>query len=365
MKHEITDQVPSDSAGAREIGFAIPQTYNASRILFDNLAKGRGDRPALIGPLGTRSYAELCAEACRWGHGFSSLGLQRGDRILMFLDDTPAYPAAFFGAVRSGFVPLLINTLTPPDLLQFYLADSGAAVALADAEFCARFDAQACKDTSLRTLIVVNGVAPEHAVASTVIAENWLPAFATELAEADTSRNEMAFWMYSSGSTGRPKGIVHLQHDMAYSEAAFARNVLKLAPGDICFSVPKIFFAYGFGTSITFPFAVGAATLLLPGQPKPDLCGDRTVPAFGLLWITDALYVPHKGRQCSGDGFLLAADGAVRRRGAVRRGFQRLEGPHRSGDRRGAGVDRSAAHLSLQPPGAEKARRRRPARPRL
>ena len=79
----------------------------------------------------------------------------------------------------------------------------------------------------------------------------------------------MAFWMYSSGSTGRPKGIVHLQHDMAYSEAAFARHVLKLEPGDICFSVPKIFFAYGFGNSITFPFSAGAATLLLPGQPKP------------------------------------------------------------------------------------------------
>jgi acetyl-CoA synthetase len=45
--------------------------------------------------------------------------------------------------------------------------------------------------------------------------------------------------------------------------------VLKLTPDDICFSVPKIFFAYGFGNSITFPFAVGAATLLLPGQPKP------------------------------------------------------------------------------------------------
>jgi acyl-coenzyme A synthetase/AMP-(fatty) acid ligase len=56
---------------------------------------------------------------------------------------------------------------------------------------------------------------------------------------------------------------------MAYSEAAFARNVLKLAPDDICFSVPKIFFAYGFGNSITFPFSTGAATLLLPGQPKP------------------------------------------------------------------------------------------------
>ena len=266
---EIADGVPPDSPAAREIGFAIPQTYNASRILFDNLCKGRGDRPALIGPGGSHSYAELCAEACRWGHGFISLGLKRGDRVLMFLDDTPAYPAAFFGAVRAGFVPLLINTLTPPDLLQFYLADSGAAVAVTDAEFVARFDAQACKDTRLRTLIVVNGAAGDHAVPDTIITGPWLRGFSTELAEAGTDRNEMAFWMYSSGSTGRPKGIVHLQHDMTYSEAAFARNVLKLQPDDICFSVPKMFFAYGFGNSITFPFSTGAATLLLPGQPKP------------------------------------------------------------------------------------------------
>ena len=266
---EISDPVPSHSPGALEIGFAIPQTYNASRILFDNLPRGRGDRLALTGPAGTRSYAEVCAEASRWGHGLQSLGLKRGDRVLMFLDDTPAYPAAFFGAVRAGLVPLLINTLTPPDLLQFYLSDSGAAVAVADAEFCSRFDAVACKETALRTLIVVNGDANDHAVPNAIVAKNWLQGFPTDLAEADTDRNEMAFWMYSSGSTGRPKGIVHLQHDMAYSEAAFARSVLKLKPDDICFSVPKIFFAYGFGNSITFPFSAGATTLLMPGQPKP------------------------------------------------------------------------------------------------
>ena len=271
---EIIDQVPADSPGAREIGFSIPQTYNASRILFDNLGKGRGDRPALTGPAGTRSYSELCAEAARWGHGFLSLGLKRGDRVLMFLDDTPAYPAAFFGAVRAGFVPLLINTLTPPDLLQFYLSDSGATVAVADAEFCARFDGTACTDTALRTLIVVNGAASEQAVPNIVVAERWLPEFPADLTEADTDRNEMAFWMYSSGSTGRPKGIVHLQHDMAYSDLAFAQNVLKLEPDDICFSVPKMFFAYGFGNSITFPFAAGAATLLLPGHPKPQAIFD-------------------------------------------------------------------------------------------
>jgi benzoate-CoA ligase family protein len=291
---EIADAVPSDCPGAKEIGFAIPQAYNASRILFDNLAKGHGDRPALIGPVGNRSYAQLCADASRWGHGFVSLGLTRGDRVLMFLDDTPAYPAAFFGAVRAGFVPLLINTLTPPDLLQFYLSDSSASVAVADAEFCARFDATACQDTALRTLIVVNGAAGENGVPNKIAAEPWLSGFPTELAEADTDRNEMAFWMYSSGSTGRPKGIVHLQHDMAYSEAAFSRHVLQLTPDDICFSVPKIFFAYGFGNSITFPFSSGATTLLLPGQPKPaaifeTIARFRPTVFFGLPTLYTAL----------------------------------------------------------------------------
>src|SRR6202795_4732896 len=194
MTHEIADQVPLENPGAREIGFAIPDRYNASRILFDNLSRGHGDRLALTGPGGTRSYAQLCAEAAQWGHGFISLGLKRGDRVLMFLDDTPAYPAAFFGAVRAGFVPLLINTLTPPDLLQFYLSDSGAAVAVADAEFSSRFDAVACKDTALRTLILVNGAIGEHAAPTALVAENWLPGFAADLAEADTHRNEMAFW---------------------------------------------------------------------------------------------------------------------------------------------------------------------------
>ena len=163
MSTIIADQVPPDCAGAREIGFVMPERYNASRILFDNLAKGNGGRTALIGPGGTLSYTELCDEAARWGNGFASLGLKRGDRILMFLDDTPAYPAAFFGAVRAGFVPLLINTLTPPDLLQFYLSDSGASVAVADAGFCSRFDEVACADTQLRTLIVVNDAVGEHA----------------------------------------------------------------------------------------------------------------------------------------------------------------------------------------------------------
>jgi benzoate-CoA ligase family protein len=331
MTIEIRDQVPRDAAGAREIGFALPERYNASRILFDNVARGRGEAMALIGPAGTRTYAELCADAARWGHGFISLGLKRGDRVLLFLDDTPAYPAAFFGAVRAGFVPLLINTLTPPDLLRFYLADSGAAVAVADAEFCARFNGEACRDTALRTLIIVNGEVGETAAPRAIAAMAWLEQFPSELAEADTHRDEMAFWMYSSGSTGRPKGIVHLQHDMAYSDLAFARSVLKLAPGDICLSVPKIFFAYGFGNAITFPFSAGAATLLLPGQPKPAAIFEaitrfRPTVFFGLPTLYTSLTKADGAEGCDFSSLRMAVSAAEVLSSEVFNGWKALTG---------------------------------------
>src|ERR1700720_2804909 len=265
----IADPVPADSAGAREIGFFIPERYNASEILFANLKLGRGDRLAVTGPAGPRTYRELCADAARWGNTLLSLGLRRGDRGLIFLDDTPCYPAAFFGAVRAGFVPLLINLLTPPDLLNFYLKDSGATVAVVEAAFADRFNGVACDGTALRTLIVVNGTALVGPATENVIEASRVADASAQLDAADTHRNDMAFWMYSSGSTGRPKGIVHLQHDMAYTNESYGKHILRLTPDDICFSVPKIFFAYGFGNSITFPFTAGAATLLLPGQPRP------------------------------------------------------------------------------------------------
>ena len=265
----IVDPVPADSAGAREIGFSLPARYNASEILFNNLSLGRGERLAVTGPAGRRTYRELCDDAARWGNALTSLGLHRGDRVLMFLDDTPCYPAAFFGAVRAGFVPLLINLLTPPDLLNFYLKDSGATVAIVESAFADRFDCVAREGTALATLIVVNGTPSGPPAVDNVIEASRVAGASAQLDAVDTHRNEMAFWMYSSGSTGRPKGIVHLQHDMAYTNQSYGKHVLKLAADDICFSVPKIFFAYGFGNSVTFPFCAGAASLLVPGQPKP------------------------------------------------------------------------------------------------
>lgn len=270
IEFDLSDQVPPDAPGILEIGFSCPETYNASAVLFDNIEKGRAENLAVTGPSGSKTYAELCADAAKFGNGLKGLGLEVGDRVLCFLDDTPAYPAVIFGAIRAGLVPVLINTLTPSDLLQYYLADSASKVAICDAAFVDRFNDVGCTGTKLKTLIVVNGKPSSNCPVKILAAADWLPKQSEQLKVAETHRNDMAFWMYSSGSTGRPKGIVHLQHDLAYTNLAYAENILKLSEDDICFSIPKIFFAYGFGNSVTFPFMAGATALLLAGQPKPD-----------------------------------------------------------------------------------------------
>ena len=290
----LKDRVADDVPGCMEIGFSIPERYNASRILFDNLAAGRKDKIAVFGLTGNATYGELCDRACRVGNALKSTGLQHPDRVLMLLDDTAVYPAAVFGALRSGMVPVLINTLSPPDLIRYYLEDAAAKVVVVEAALCAAFTPETVAGTDLRLVVVANGPVPDGMPVEAIAWDDWIASVSDDLTEADTGRDDMAFWMYSSGSTGRPKGIVHLHHDMAYTYESYGRRVLGITESDICFSPPKIFFAYGFGNSITFPFSVGASAVLHPGRPDAQSvfdCVERYRPTllFGLPTLYTAL----------------------------------------------------------------------------
>lgn len=265
-KTPLTDPVALNAAGAQEIGFDKAQHRNCSDILWQNLARN-ADKTAVTGPNGSLSYRELIAEAARWGHAFTRAGLTRGERIAFFLDDTPVYPAAFYGAVRAGLVPVLLNIQTKPDVLNYFLKDSGARIALVESQLDGVFNDETLAGTELDRLVIANGSAD---LAKSIEAESFLDGSDTVLDAADTGPDDMAFWMYSSGSTGRPKGIVHLHHDVAYIHDSFGAHVLKLSQDDICYSVPKAYFAYGFGNSLVFPFAVGATTLLVSDQPCPE-----------------------------------------------------------------------------------------------
>ncbi|MAS15207.1 MAG: long-chain fatty acid--CoA ligase [Nitratireductor sp.] len=286
----VVDPVPERVPGADEIGYRKSDHRNCSEILWQNLTRNP-DKVAVVGPAGTLTYGELVAQAARWGNAFAAAGLKRGERIAFFLDDTPVFPAAFYGAVRAGFVPVLLNIQTKPDVLNYFLKDSNARFAVVDADLAGFFSGEAIEGTLLETTVVANGRAEGDGLVS---ATAFLDGQPDELACADTGPDDMAFWMYSSGSTGRPKGIVHLHHDMAYVQQSYGDHILKLREDDIGYSVPKAYFAYGFGNSLIFPFSCGATTLMVPGQPRPDAVLDaietyKPTVLFGLPTLYTAL----------------------------------------------------------------------------
>jgi benzoate-CoA ligase len=84
-----------------------------------------------------------------------------------------------------------------------------------------------------------------------------------------TRPDDACFWLYSSGSTGRPKGAVHVHTSLVKTAELYGQGVLGINGDDRIYSAAKLFFAYGLGNALTFPFAVGATSILFAGRPKP------------------------------------------------------------------------------------------------
>jgi benzoate-CoA ligase len=248
---------------ASQSSSAAAERLNASLILDQNLAAGRGDKLAIRTPEGLDiTYAELAGRVARVGNLLKELGVQREQRVLLVLDDTPAFPAAFLGAMRIGAVPVPVNPMDKAEHFRHYLRDSEARVAIADAALMpaiveARGDGQA--------LLIVAGGESEGAMPL----EEAMAELPPELDPVDTHRDDAAFWLYSSGSTGLPKGVVHLHHDIAYTCDTYASEILQIGEGDVTYSTTKLFHAYGLGNGLSFPYAVGATTVLASGRGSP------------------------------------------------------------------------------------------------
>jgi benzoate-CoA ligase family protein len=240
----------------------VAERYNASLLLDANLNAGRGHKLAIRTPDEELTYAELAARVARVGNMLKTLGVQPEQRVLLVLDDTPAFPASFLGAMRIGAVPVPVNPLDRIEHFRHYLADSGARVAIADASLMpAIVEARGGGDA---LLVVANGEAE-----GAIRLEDAMAAEAAELDPADTHRDDPAFWLYSSGSTGLPKGVVHLHHDIAYTCDTYAREVLQISEADVTYSTTKLFHAYGLGNGLSFPYSVGATTVLASGRSSP------------------------------------------------------------------------------------------------
>ena len=166
--------------------------------------------------------------------------------------------------MKAGAVAVPVNTLLKERDYQYLLADSGA-VALIVSEALLSL-VERIPRAELRRLRHSSSWAPVS-THSSLRFDDLLASGSPALEAEPTTRDDPAFWMYSSGSTGTPKGCVHLHHDMVVCAELFAKGILGITAADRCFSVAKLFFAYGLGNALYFPLAVGATSILWPGPP--------------------------------------------------------------------------------------------------
>jgi benzoate-CoA ligase family protein len=240
--------------------------YNASFILDRNLAERRGDKVAIYTGDQTYTYQQVSELANCTGNALRELGVEQEQRVMMLLHDTPQFPATFFGAIKIGAVPVPANTVLQPADYEYFLNDSRAKAIVVSGPLYKHIASIRANCKYLQHIVVVDG----DGAPDTLDWQAWVGAASPALDPADTSRDDIAFWLYSSGSTGFPKGAVHLQHDIEVTVQNYARGVLNLTADDVCFSGSKLFHAYGLGNNLTFPYSVGASTVLFPGRPTPD-----------------------------------------------------------------------------------------------
>jgi benzoate-CoA ligase family protein len=236
------------------MGFDLPEHYNVGADLLDrNLNAGRSNKLAIASAAKDVTYGELFALACGAARALRDLGVRREERVLIVGYDSPGWVAAFLGALRLGAVPVPVNPLLQrSEDYDHFIDDSLARVVVVDANTEDKLKSAVARAEGTPRMLRSDQIAPGD-----------------ELPVAPTRKDDMAFWLYSSGSTGKPKAVVHLQHDIPYTCVTYAEQVLGITERDITFSTTGLFHAYGFGNNLTFPYWVGASTVLHAGRNTP------------------------------------------------------------------------------------------------
>ncbi len=249
-------------------GRAPPERFNFAQSILERNA-ARGTKAAYIDDSGSLTYAELDVRVRAAAAAYVALGLRREERILLCLHDTIDFPVAFLGALYAGIVPVAVNTLLMADDYAYLLTHSRAQALVVSGALL----------PTLQQAMVPGGHAVNHIVVSRATAAlpegsaldfaAWSISAGAMSHPAATAADEMAFWLYSSGSTGRPKGTVHTHANLQWTAELYGKAVLGLTENDVVFSAAKLFFAYGLGNALTFPLAVGAATILMAERATP------------------------------------------------------------------------------------------------
>ena len=257
----------ADGAASTTSGIAIPRDYNAAVDLVErNLKAGRGGKLAFRDDRGSVSYGELAERVDRAANALRSLGLEPEQRVLLCLLDGIDFPTLFLGAIKAGIVPVPVNTLLTTADYDFMLRDSRARALVVSDALYDRFTPILASQPALKHVIVSGA----KAVADLPLVADLLAAAPPKAEPAETTADDVCFWLYSSGSTGTPKGVVHVHAHLILTAELYAKPILGIGESDTVFSAAKLFFAYGLGNALTFPMAVGASAVLMAERPTPQ-----------------------------------------------------------------------------------------------
>jgi benzoate-CoA ligase family protein len=215
-------------------------------------ARGSPDRVAIYFRDRTWTYRELEEAVARCRGALAAHGIKAGDRVALVMSDSPEMIVAFLGIMGLGAVAAPCSTLLPPDGLAYVFRDSEAKLVIVSPEHLDNAKAAGASKIMLASELNKSAPAP--------------------LGEFE--RDTPCLVLYTSGSTGQPKGAVHRHGHMPWTVESVARKVYQLQPDDRLFSVPRLFFAYGLGNSLSIPLGGGASTILLSERPSPALISE-------------------------------------------------------------------------------------------
>jgi acyl-CoA ligase (AMP-forming) (exosortase A-associated) len=242
------------------------------------------DAPALTVKDRTVGYAELWHEVAAFGAGLAALGLQRGERVGVYLDKRVETVVAIFGTSAAGGVFVPVNPQLRAKQVAYILADCDVRVLVTTAERLALLREELGQCPALEHLVVL-GTEPADG------ARSWDDVLApdTPLPSGPRVDVDLAAILYTSGSTGKPKGVV-LSHRNLLVGGASVSEYLHNDADDVILAALPLSFDAGF-SQLTTAFTVGAHVVLVDYLLARDvvaLCARHRVTGLTCvppLWI--------------------------------------------------------------------------------
>jgi benzoate-CoA ligase family protein len=240
----------------------IPLYYNAVNILEHNLVE-RADKVALYSPSRNMTFGEVAHEANQVANALKKLDVRIGEVVGILSFDVPEWVTSYFGILKIGGVALGMNTLLTADEYDYILRDSHARIVIVHEALLPKIEEIRGSQPFLQHVIVM-GAGNESAMSY----HDWIAAESTDCVRIHTHRDDFATLNYSSGTTGQPKGIPHAHKDLPLTSQLWGVNVLGLTESDRTFALAKLFFTFGQGGNLIFPWYTGASVVLYAGSPR-------------------------------------------------------------------------------------------------